>query len=185
LKKGEKHISMQKVRAYGALTEHSFLGKKLPANMDAEKAVLGAILLNDQTFAQAVEVLRPEDFYHPPNQIIFEVMTHLVNAMKRIDMVTLQDELSKRNILDSIGGVLYIVSLQEDIPEVGLIEQHAKIVKEKSVLRELIISATEIIQNCYQPKEDTLPAIIDRAEKAIFLFLINKQHRTLFSLIFG
>jgi replicative DNA helicase len=165
---------MQKVRTRGVLTEHSFLGKNLPANIDAEKAVLGAVLLNDKTFTQALEILRAEDFYHPPHKIIFEVMAHLVNAMKRIDMVTLQDELSKRNLLDSIGGVLYIVSLQEDISEVGLIEQHAKIVKEKSVLRELITSASEIIQNCYQPKEDTIPAIIDRAEKAIF-DVSNKQ----------
>ena len=159
---------MQKMRARDTLTERSYFGKTLPSSVDAERAVLGAILLNDQTFAQAIDILKPEDFYAPPNKIIFEVMMHLVNALKRIDLVTLQDELLKRNFLESIGGILYLVSLQEEIPDVGLIEQHAKIIKEKAVLRELITSATSIIQHCYDQREDDISTVIDQAEKTIF-----------------
>ncbi|KKP95498.1 MAG: Replicative DNA helicase [candidate division TM6 bacterium GW2011_GWE2_36_25] len=159
---------MQRMSARESSTERTFLGKNLPANLDAERAVLGAVLLNDQTYMQAAEILRAEDFYHPANKAIFEVMTHLVSSMKRIDLVTLQDELSKRMLLDSIGGALYLVSLQEEIPEIGLVEQHAKIIKEKAILRELISSATSIIQHCFEQKDDDIFAVIDQAEKIIF-----------------
>ncbi len=159
---------MQNVSARSTSKDITFFGKSLPANVDAERAVLGAILLNDQTYAQAVEIIISGDFYNPPNKIIFEAMTHLVSSFKRIDLVTLQDELAKRNLLDAVGGAVYLVSLQEDIPEMGLIEQHARIVKEKAVLRELITSATTIIQHCYEQREEDITAVIDHAEKVIF-----------------
>jgi replicative DNA helicase len=144
------------------------LGKNLPANIDAERAVLGAILLNDQTFAQAVEIVSAQDFYYPPNRTIFQTMYDLISSMKRIDLVTLQDELIKKQALESIGGAVYLVSLQEDIPSVGLVEQHARIIKEKSILRELITSATQIIRTCYDQQENEITSIVDAAEQVIF-----------------
>ena len=146
----------------------ALMSKSLPANTDAERAVLGAVLLNDHVFGPVAEILAAEDFYYPANSVIFGVMVDLVGSMKRIDLVTLQDELAKRNILDQIGGPLYLVSLQEEMPNLGLVEQHAKIIKEKAVLRELINSATDIINNCYAQQEEEIDAVIDHAEKVIF-----------------
>ena len=144
------------------------VGRSLPGNIDAERAVLGALLLNDEYVAQVVEKLVPTDFYHPPHQIIFQAIINLSQQQKRIDLVTLQDELTKTKNLDNIGGVVYLISLQEDIPAIGLIDQHANIVKAKAVLRSLITSASEIITNCYDQNEDDIDQVLDQAEKTIF-----------------
>lgn len=166
-------MAIQKVRGgtsngTSLMAPEVLLGKNLPANIDAERAVLGAILLNDQTFAQAVEIVSAQDFYYPPNRTIFQTMYDLTSSMKRIDLVTLQDELIKKQALESIGGAVYLVSLQEDIPSVGLVEQHARIIKEKSILRELITSATQIIRTCYDQQENEITSIVDAAEQVIF-----------------
>src|SRR3989338_10927841 len=121
------------------------IGKKLPASVEAEKALLGALLLNDENVASVVEKLVPADFYIYQHRIIYEAILAISQRMERLDIVTLQNELEKRSAIESIGGVAYLLVLQEDIPSVGLVIQHAKIIKEKSVLRELINSATSII----------------------------------------
>ncbi len=77
----------------------TLLGKQLPANIEAEKSVIGAILLNDENFSQVSEILIANDFYHQPHKMIFEVMSELAQKYKRIDLVTLQDELQKKNNL--------------------------------------------------------------------------------------
>ena len=144
------------------------LGKNLPANLDAERAVLGAILLNDTTFAQAYEIVAAQDFYVAANRMIFQAMQDIASSLRRIDLVTLQDELNKRQELDAVGGAVYLISLQEEIPATGLVEQHARIIKEKAILRELISSATEIIRSCFTQKEGEIEAVVDQAEQIIF-----------------
>jgi len=144
------------------------LGKTLPANIEAERAVLGAILLNDECLNQICETLLPEDFYSIGHKIIYETILACSKKFKRIDLVTLQDELKKNDKLEDIGGVVYLVSLQEDIPSLGLVTQHAQIIKEKAVLRELIESATSIITNCYSQNEKNISGVLDEAEKTIF-----------------
>lgn len=144
------------------------LGRSLPANIEAERAVLGALLLNDEYVGRVAETLGADDFYSPPHRIIYHTIIDLTQKGKRIDLVTLQDELIKKEQLEAIGGVVYLISLQEDIPAVGLIEQHAKIIKEKSVLRELIGSAAGIITNCYNQDEKGIESVLDDAEKTIF-----------------
>lgn len=144
------------------------LGKQLPASIEAEKAILGSILLNDETIVQISEILLPADFYQQSHKVIFEAMLLLSQKFKRIDLISLQDELIKMGVLDAIGGIVYLVSLQEEIPAVGLIEQHAKIVKEKAILRELISNATNIISNCYTQNEKDIESVLDSAEKTIF-----------------
>jgi len=144
------------------------LGKSLPSSIDAERSVLGAILLNDESLNQVNELLTAVDFYHPPHKIIYETVVELNKRLKRIDLVTLKDELEKSGHLEDIGGLVYLITLQEEIPSVGLIEQHAQMIKEKSVLRELINSATDIITNCYAQKEKDIDAVLDEAEKIIF-----------------
>lgn len=144
------------------------LGKTLPANIEAERAVLGAILLNDECLNQVYESLIPEDFYSIGHKIIYETILACSKKFKRIDLVTLQDELKKNSKLDDIGGIVYLISLQEDIPSLGLVSQHAQIIKEKALLRELIESATGIITNCYSQNEKNISSVLDEAEKTIF-----------------
>ena len=144
------------------------LGKTLPAHSDAERAVLGALLLNDEYVSSISEIIIPEDFYSPAHKIIYQAIVDLSQKHKRIDIVTLQDELTKKDQLDAVGGIIYLVSLQEDIPSVGLIVQHATIIKEKSVLRQLISSAATIITNCYTQDQSSIDAVLDDAEKIIF-----------------
>lgn len=150
------------------------LGKSLPANLEAERAVLSALLLSDERLSQVSEILLPGDFYNYQHKVIYETILAVSQQSKRIDLVTLQDELKKRNQLETAGGVSFLILLQEDIPSLGLVEQHARIVKEKAVLRELINSATGIITNCYGQNEEGISAVLDDAEKTIFQ-IANKR----------
>src|SRR3990172_10120384 len=144
------------------------LGKTLPAHSDAERAVLGALLLNDEYISTVAEIIVPDDFYSHAHKIIYQAIIDLSQKHKRIDIVTLQDELTKKDLLEAAGGIMYLLTLQEDIPSVGLIVQHATIIKEKSVLRQLITSAATIITNCYTQDQDSIDAVLDDAEKIIF-----------------
>lgn len=158
----------QKVSYKNTGTTERALGKKLPAAIEAEKALLGALLLNDENVTQAVEVLTPDDFYIHSHKAIYECVVSLAQRNERLDVVTLQNELEKKGILEKVGGVAYLLDLQENIPALGLVTQHGKIIKEKSVLRELINSATEIITSCYNQEDQEISGILDSAEKTIF-----------------
>ena len=150
------------------------IGKSLPSSIEAERAVLGALLLNDEHLTLVSEILIPTDFYNQHNSVIYAAMIDLHHQRKRIDVLTLQDELIKRNQLEDVGGVFYLVSLQEDLPAIGLIEQHARIIKEKAILRDLINSASGIIGDCYNQREKQLGCILDQAEQAIFKISNNR-----------
>jgi replicative DNA helicase len=144
------------------------LGKSLPYSVEAERSVLGSILLDDQTLGTVTDFLMPHDFYNAAHKIIFETIIETAQKFHRVDLVTLQDELEKKGKLELIGGTVYLLSLQEDIPSIGMIEAHAKIIKEKSILRELISSAASIITNCYSQNNEEIEAILDEAEQIIF-----------------
>ncbi|MBT3456173.1 replicative DNA helicase [bacterium] len=150
------------------------LGKQLPFSLEAEKAVLGALLLNDEYVSRVSEMLLPQDFYHLAHRTVYETILEVYNQHKRIDLITLQDELEKKKQLEKIGGVVYLVSLQEEIPAVGLIEQHSDIIKDKAVLRELISSATDIISSCYSQDDQNIKEVVDKAENTIFQ-IANKR----------
>src|SRR5438105_6674682 len=129
--------------------EENLLGKRLPTALDAERAVISALLLNSQTIHRVTEFLTASDFYLHQHKLIFQAIIRLTEQNKQVDLVTLQDELAKTNDLEKIGGIVFLVSLQEDIPALGLVEQHARIIKDKSVLRELINAGSQVIQGCY------------------------------------
>jgi len=128
---------------------------------------LGALLLHDENIVSIAELLTPADFYLPAHQIIFELIVRVVQKDRRLDLVTIQDELEKIGKLDSVGGVAYLVALQDSISVLGLVEQHAQLIKEKSVLRQLINSASHIINNCYAQDERKIDEVLDDAEKTI------------------
>lgn len=144
------------------------LGRSLPSSVEAERAVLGSLLLHDGQLDTVSEILAPEDFYLPAHKTIFEAILNINKDNKRLDLVVLQDELRKNDKLEKSGGLVYLLSLQEDIPTMGLIEQHSKIIKEKSTLRDLIATSTQIITNCYQQNDKNLEAVLDEAERTIF-----------------
>ncbi|MGZ6250795.1 MAG: replicative DNA helicase [Candidatus Chromulinivorax sp.] len=161
------HLTSKKSSEHGKPAE-SMLGKSLPSNIDAERAILGAILLNDECYHNVADILIPDDFYMPAHRAIYQAITSLAQHNQRIDMITLQHQLEVQKELDVAGGVVYLVGLQEDIPSVGLIEQHAQIVKGKSTLRSLINSSVTIITECYNQADKDIETIIDQAEQKIF-----------------
>ena len=144
------------------------LGKSLPTSIDAEKAVLSAILLDDQNLTLVTDILRAADFYARPHQIIFQALIDLAQAGKKCDLLVLQDLLGTGKLLTEAGGIEYLMELQEDIPSMGLIAQHAQIVKDKAILRELIHSAAGIITSCYDQNIEQIDGVLDAAEQKIF-----------------
>lgn len=153
--------------------------RSAPASVEAERAILGALLLSDDAIHKVSEIIQPSDFFTQANKVVFAAMLELVTQRKRIDLVTLQDLLLARGELEPIGGTSYLVGLQEELPIAGLVEQHAQLVKEKSVLRELIGSADTIIANCYLQDQKGIDAVLDDAEKTIFA-IANKRMRNNF-----
>ena len=155
-------MSLQRVR--NQVRPEQILGKQLPTNIEAEKSVLGAILLSDENFGKIAGILTEQSFYLPAHQIIYRAFCDLIERYKRIDIVTLQDDLEKNGLLESAGGIVYLIALQENIPAMGLVEQHAEIIKEKATLRQVISSATEIISQCYKQNEGEISAVFCRKD---------------------
>jgi len=151
--------------------------KGLPASIEAERAVLAAILLNEENLGLVVDSLSPNDFYVPAHRLVYQAIMDLSRAGQKIDLVTLQDLLATRNELEEIGGIMGLVELQEDLPSIGMAAQHAKIVKDKSLLRHLITSSTEIISSCYESTGQDLAGLLDGAEKKIFQIANNLSQK--------
>ncbi len=160
----------------------ALLGKTLPMHLEAEKSVLGAVLLDDTCFNILEETLQSQDFYVPAHQIIFKHMLTLAHSNKRIDMITLQDLLVKSNELVTVGDIAYLIELQENIPALGMLEQHAQIIRAKAILRNLISSSIDIITSCYNQNEIELDAVIDEAEKKIFQIIHNRTKQNFIQL---
>jgi replicative DNA helicase len=149
------------------MTTDVTLEKSLPHSVEAEKAVLGAILLDNQLFDQAAEILALDDFYADANRTIYNRMGILSADTRAIDSVTLREELMKENQMESVGGAAYIASLLDGVPRISNLEHYARIVKEKSLLRKLIHSTNEILISSFSADEDPM-VLLERAERAIF-----------------
>lgn len=157
--------------------KEQLLGKSLPAQIEAEKSVLGAILLDDNCLSTVEETLKPQDFYTPAHQTLYKRMLELARSNQRIDMITTQDALEKSGELEMVGGVTYLIELQENIPAFGMLEQHVKIIRTKSVLRDLIHSSIDIITSCYGQNDADIDFVIDEAEKKIFHIMHNRSQQ--------
>jgi replicative DNA helicase len=141
--------------------------RTLPHDLDAEKSVLGAILINNHAFNQAAEVIDAGDFYRDAHRRIFEKMVGLTDRGNPVDLLTLKDELGRSGELDEVGGPAYISALTDGVPRSANVEYYARIVKEKSTLRRLIQSATDVLGRAYDAEEDA-DNLLDEAERAIF-----------------
>src|SRR6266446_457608 len=128
--------------------------KGLPANVDAERFVLGSILLNQDTYFQVAGAVEPEDFSLEKHRRIFARMKDLYDRSESIDRVTLANELMKQGQLESVDGLSYLISLDQGLPELTNLESYIRIVKDKSTLRKLIFSAQKIINRCLIGEEE-------------------------------
>lgn len=115
-----------------------------PQNIEAEQAVLGAMLIDKEAIAKATEVLSADDFYREAHRVIFSAMLELYNKNEAVDMVTVTEILKRDNKLEDIGGIAYITSLANVVLTAANVKYHADIVAEKSVLRQLVRVSTEI-----------------------------------------
>jgi replicative DNA helicase len=138
-----------------------------PQNIEAEQSILGGILIENDALNTVVEFLGAGDFYREAHQKIFLSMIALSEKSEPLDLITLTNELKKTKELESIGGASYLASLVESVPTAANIAYYAKIVKDKSTLRKLISTATEIVTQSYQEGKD-LEDFLDDAEQAIF-----------------
>ena len=141
--------------------------RPLPNNLEAERSILGAILLDNHALNAAIEKIRSEDFFLSQHRQIFERMIQLGEKQQAIDVVTLMEDLSRRGELEAAGGIAYLSQLADGLPRVTNVEHYARIVKEKAVLRSLIFSASAIQEQALAAGDDA-DVILDRAESVIF-----------------
>jgi replicative DNA helicase len=147
--------------------------RTLPHNLEAEKSVLGAILINNEAFNHAAELIDSKDFFRDAHRRIFDRMVDLSERGNAIDFITLKDALSKNGDLDEVGGPAYVSSLADGVPRSVNVEYYARIVKEKSTLRSLIFSANKILAEAYDAEEEP-EVLLDEAERAIFAIAENR-----------
>lgn len=143
------------------------LERPLPHNLEAERSILGAVILDNHSLNAAVEKLRPDDFFLPQHRLIFSQMVQLAEKQEAIDTITLMEDLTRRNELEAAGGIAYLSQLTDGLPRLTNVEHYARIVKEKAVLRSLIYSASAIQEQALAAGDDA-DVILDRAESAIF-----------------
>ena len=138
----------------------------LPHNIEAEQAVLSAMLIKREAIADALEILSSEDFYREKHRLAFAAMEELFTAGEPVDIITFAEILRKKEQLDSVGGISFVTALANFVPTAANITYHAKIVREKAQLRRLIDAATEIVGDAYEDADD-VDAILDEAERKI------------------
>ena len=143
------------------------IGRIPPHSLEAEQSVLGSMLLEKEAIIRATETIKADDFYKEAHKEVYEAIVDLYNRDEPVDLITLSEELKKRNTLESIGGVTYLADLTGGIPTTANIKYYCDIVEEKSILRRLIKASNDIIAKGYEADED-ITNIIDSAEKSIF-----------------
>jgi replicative DNA helicase len=153
------------------------LGKVPPHDEDAEQAVLGSMLTDNDAVMAAAEVLKEDAFYREDNKIIYQAILNLYSKSEPIDIITLKDELESMGKFEQVGGFEYLASLPDKVPTTANVQKYIKIVEEKSVLRNLIKTANEIIELGYNPTED-VEDIMDGAEKKIFDIMQSKNTKS-------
>jgi replicative DNA helicase len=144
-----------------------FAGRQAPWSNEAEQAVLGAMLLDQDAALKAAEFLDDTMFYREGHRLLFRAMIALTERGDVIDPVTLRDELARRGDLDRAGGMEYVAALIDVVPTAANVDYHAKIVRDKAVLRRLVEAATGIIQDVYDGRA-TAGEVLDNAEHRVF-----------------
>ncbi len=145
----------------------SSLEKLPPQNLEAEMAVLGSMLIEEEAISDALELIDAGAFYKEAHRRIFSSVVELYDQRKAVDLITLVEKLKKEGVLDEVGGASYLASLTNTVPTAANVRHYAHIVKEKNILRLLINHATRIVGDAYATEEN-VDEVLDRAERMIF-----------------
>ena len=145
-----------------------------PQNIEAEQAVLGAMLISKEAIAESAQILNPQDFYREAHRIVFEAMLDLSNRNQAVDNLTVIEQLNKTNQLEKVGGIAFVTALANTVPTAANVVFYAKIVKEKALMRHLINTATAIAAMGYEGADDA-DSIMDKAEKMILEIASNRK----------
>lgn len=164
---------------YTDYKREQFLERPLPSSEESERVILGAILLDNALLSQAIEELKPDDFYSPLHRKIYKAMLALFDASKRIDPILIGEELKKDGALESIGGIATITNLTYGLPHFSDLQEYTKVVRSKSVVRNLIKVCNQITSEALA-EEDDAEVILDNAESMIFA-LADERTRQGFS----
>lgn len=152
------------------------LGKVPPHDIEAEQAVIGSMLTDNEAVTSSIEILKENDFYREDNKIIFSAMLNLYNRSEPIDLITVKSELEAMGKIEQVGGIEYLAELPEKVPTTANASKYINIVHEKSILRNLIKTANEIIELGYDPTEN-VEDIMDGAEKKIFNLIQDRDQK--------
>ncbi|MCM8765543.1 MAG: replicative DNA helicase [Candidatus Omnitrophica bacterium] len=144
-----------------------------PQNIEAEMALLGSMLIDEQAVVLGIEKVEPDYFYKDNHRKIFQIIAHLFNHNQAVDVVTVAEALKKANLLEEVGGPAYLASLASLVPTAANVGYYARIIKEKYILRSLIRASTQIINECYESITDA-DSLLDRAEASIFDIATHK-----------
>ena len=161
--------------------ERPSAGRIPPHNIDAEQSVLGSVLLRDDGFLNVNEIVSADDFYRESHRLIFKAMTDLFDRSEPHDLVTLTSYLKDGNQLEAVGGASYLASLTSIVPVTANIQSYARIIKQKSVLRNLIRATSDIANTCFEDQKD-IDGLVDQAERTIFQITGDKSETEFASL---
>lgn len=161
------------------MARDQFLEKELPSSPDSERAILGAIILDNSLVSRAIELLKPEDFYSPFHRRVFAAMIELFNAQQKIDAILISEVMRREGVLESSGGVAAISALIYGLPHFSDIENYAKVVSDKATLRNLIKACNVIVGEALAEEEEA-KIILDHAEQRVFA-LADARTRQSFS----
>ena len=163
----EKFLSAGRRRSAEVIPLERLTERVPPHSLEAETAVLGAMLLDRAALVKALELLEAESFYREAHRVLFQVMASLFERGMTVDVLTVAEELRRQGLLEQVGGTAYLAELTLRVPSVSAVEHYARIVLEYAIKRSLIRTAAEILYSCYDEGVDALEEL-DRAESAIF-----------------
>ncbi len=145
-----------------------------PHSLEAEQSVLGGLMLDDQAWFDLIEVVAATDFYRTPHQIIFDAMNELASDDAPLDAVTVSERLSSKGLLEKAGGISYLAELAESTPGASNVLAYGKIVRERSVLRQLIGAANQIADSAFTPDGRDTDTLLELAEQSVFQIAENR-----------
>ncbi len=147
-----------------------------PQNLEAERSVLGGVLLDNQAVQKVTEILQEGDFYRDAHRKIFQAMVDLQEKSEPVDLITLTEEIDRRGWMKDVGGAGYLGSLVDEMPTAANILYYARIIKEKAILRQVIEAATKIVRDGYEGPDDAVD-FLDKSEQTILEISRNQQRK--------
>ncbi|HHT9144529.1 MAG: replicative DNA helicase [Candidatus Brocadiaceae bacterium] len=145
----------------------SMLERTMPQSIEAERSVLGAMILDNEVINLVIPILNKRSFYKTAHQELYQVIVDVYDKGQPVDLVVLREELKKRSLLEKVGGVEFLIELEEAVPTIGNVEYYANIVREKAIKRNLIEVAATIQKQSFDESTDT-EQLLDASERAIF-----------------